>query len=102
MRVVEENSDDSDDGDDDGDDIVKSADNHNDVDENDIIDIDALDPVSNTKPSEAPAATGDVKTVKVRNSNGRAEFLETAACSRVAASLAVTLLLLSGLLRGVL
>ena len=98
--MVEENSDDSDDSDD----IVKSGgvDNPNDDDENDIIDIDALDPVSDTKPSEAPAATGDVKTVKVRNSNGRAEFLETAACSRVAASLTVTLLLLSGLLRGVL
>ena len=100
MRVVEENSDDSDDSDDD---IVESTGtNHHVTDENDdIIDIDAMDTPS-TKPSEAPAATGDVKTVKVRNSNGRAEFLETAACSRVAASLTVTLLLLSGLLRGVL
>ena len=84
-------------------DIVKTTGTNTHVaDENDdVIDIDAMDTPS-TKPSETPASSGDVKLVKVRNSNGRAEFLETAACSRVAASLTLPLLLLNCLLRGVL
>ena len=96
--MEEQESEDSDEGD-----IVKTTGTNPHVaDENDdVIDIDAMDTPS-TKPSETPASSGDVKLVKVRNSNGRAEFLETAGYSRVAASLTVPLLLLSGLLRGVL
>ena len=92
----------SDRDDSDGDIVKTTGTNPHVADENDdVIDIDAMDTPS-TKPSETPASSGDVKLVKVRNSNGRAEFLETAGCTRVSPSLTAPLLLLSCLLRGVL